>query len=171
MIFLFKVVNTEKMVDGSQRDLSFGLEIGDSKLWSALHTFTIEGEETPQDGDPSNVTATLLSDHTIYQGDGIVYFLTVKFPKGWVNLDVQFEGDGEKFFASNVRVVSQGTVAYIPSTWMVTSKEEGGKVKVCSIRRKFRIEIRKGPHFKCTICYIPRYYLVMLTIQWMKKQL
>lgn len=163
------MVNTEKMVDGSQRDLSFGLEIGDSKLWSALHTFTIEGEETPQDGDPSNVTATLLSDHTILQGDGVVYFLTVKVPKGWVNLDVQFEGDGDKFFASNVRVVSQGTVAYIPSTWMVTSKEEGGKVKVCmysSIRRKFRIA-----HFKCTICYIPRYYLVMLTIQWMKKQL
>ena len=130
------------MVDGSQRDLSFGLEIGDSKLWSALHTFTIEGEETPQDGDPSNVTATLLSDHTIYQGDGVVYFLTVKVPKGWVNLDVEFEGDGDKFFASNVRVVSQGTVAYIPSTWMVTSKEEGGKVKVYSIRRKFRIEIR-----------------------------
>ena len=119
----FQVVNTEKMVDGSERDLSFGLEIGDSKLWSALHTFTIEGEETPTDGDPSSVSATLLSDHTILQGDGVVYFLTIKVPKGWVNLDVEFDG-GDKYFAKNVRVVSQGTVAYIPSTWMVKSIED-----------------------------------------------
>ena len=62
-----------------------------------------------------------------------MYIVDVTVPNGWVNLDVEFEGDGDKFFASNVRVVSQGTVAYIPSTWMVTSKEEGGKVKVCML--------------------------------------
>ena len=110
--------------------MAFGLEIGDKKLWTALHTFTIEGVEEVSDGEPTiaNGSAVLLGDHTIYQGDGVVYFVTAKVATGWVNLDVEVT-DGTDYKAANVRVVSQGTVAYVPAAWMVKSKE-GTKTKV-----------------------------------------
>ena len=47
------MVNTEKIKDGSKRDLAFGLEIGDKKLWTALHTFTIDGIEEVGNDDPT----------------------------------------------------------------------------------------------------------------------
>ena len=50
---IFQVVNTEKIKDGSKRDLAFGLEIGDKKLWTALHTFTIDGIEEVGNDDPT----------------------------------------------------------------------------------------------------------------------
>ena len=110
--------------------MAFGLEIGDKKLWTALHTFTIEGVEEVTDGEPTiaNGSAVLLGDHTIYQGDGVVYFVTAKVATGWVNLDVEVT-DGTDYKAANVRVVSQGTVAYVPAAWMVKSKD-GTKTKV-----------------------------------------
>ena len=53
MMIYFQVVNTEKIKDGSKRDLAFGLEIGDKKLWTALHTFTIDGIEEVGNDDPT----------------------------------------------------------------------------------------------------------------------
>ena len=73
----------------------------------------------------------LLPDHAIFQGDGVIYFVTAKVKQGWVNLDVEVTG-AEGFTAANVRVVSQGTVAYIPSSWMVRSVD-GDTVKVIPI--------------------------------------
>ena len=82
-------------------------------------------------GFPNNIffsSVILLPDHAIFQGDGVIYFVTAKVKQGWVNLDVEVTG-AEGFTAANVRVVSQGTVAYIPSSWMVRSVD-GDTLKV-----------------------------------------
>ena len=104
--------------------------MGDTKLWTALHTFTIEGVEEPGNGNPSNVLAKILSAHTILAGDGVVYFLTVTVPHGWVNLNVEVTGS-DNYKAANLRVVSQGTVAFMPLVWMVKSIE-ANDLNVCT---------------------------------------
>ena len=60
--------------------------------------------------------------------------MTAKVKQGWVNLDVEVTG-AEGFTAANVRVVSQGTVAYIPSSWMVRSVD-GDTLKVKQLGKK-----------------------------------
>ena len=44
------------------RDVAFGLEIGVNKLWTAIHTFTIEDEVAASTGaDPTTVTVRLIT--------------------------------------------------------------------------------------------------------------
>ncbi len=53
------VMNSETVADGISRDLSFGLYIGNSKLWTALHTVAITGTAVPETGNsPSAVTVS-----------------------------------------------------------------------------------------------------------------
>ena len=62
------------------------------------------------------------------QGDAALYQLDVLVPNGWVNLDVEFEG-GDGYKAKNLRVVSTGTVAYVPDVSLV-QKVDGDKILV-----------------------------------------
>ena len=53
-------MNTDHVIDKLARDISIGLQIGETQLWSALETITISGiEEVPDPGDsPTAVTVS-----------------------------------------------------------------------------------------------------------------
>ncbi len=47
-------MNSQTVMEGINRDISFGLYVGDSKLWTAIHTINIVGsaEPDPEKGNP-----------------------------------------------------------------------------------------------------------------------
>ena len=53
-------MNTDHVIDELARDISIGLQIGETQLWSALESITISGvEEVPDPGDsPTAVTVS-----------------------------------------------------------------------------------------------------------------
>ena len=53
-------MNTDHVIDKLARDISIGLQIGETQLWSALESITISGvEEVPDPGDsPTAVTVS-----------------------------------------------------------------------------------------------------------------
>ena len=61
-------------MDGLSRDISLGLQIGETQLWSALEAITISGTEEPDDPAalPKAVTVRISTSN-------ITYFLDVNY--------------------------------------------------------------------------------------------
>lgn len=113
-----QVLNSDTVMPGLSRDLSFGLYIGTTKLWTALHTVTITAPIAITEGAVSAASATIANTGDIEAGDGVAYLVSVTVPPGWVDFDVVVDG-GTDFTAAAVNVVNAGTVAYIPPQWAV----------------------------------------------------
>ena len=52
-----QVINIDTVEVGTKRNMAFGLKIGDTKLWTALHEIQIDAAEaTPTGQSPYNVS-------------------------------------------------------------------------------------------------------------------
>ena len=119
------LMNTDAvaMMDGFTREIAFGIRIGDSKIWTALHEITID--KTPIAGPGGAAGAptvdgnvTLLNDITntggVYAGNAAVFRVTMTAPMGaWTNFDAELTGDHSKgCTAVGVRIVDSGLTGY-----------------------------------------------------------
>ena len=50
------VLNAEYVVEDLEREITLALEIGDTRLWTALENIKIKGVEEPGEGDATSVT-------------------------------------------------------------------------------------------------------------------
>ena len=70
-------MNTDHVIDKLARDISIGLQIGETQLWSALETITISGiEEVPDPGDsPTAVTVSTVRLTEVVPKSGLPFLL------------------------------------------------------------------------------------------------
>ena len=118
------LMNTDAvaMMDGFTREIAFGIRIGDSKIWTALHEITID--KTPiagpggAAGAPTVDGVALHNDITttggVYAGNAAVFRVTMTAPMGaWTNFDAELTGDHSKgCTAVGVRIVDSGLTGY-----------------------------------------------------------
>ena len=68
-------MNTDHVVEGLSRDISLGLQIGETQLWSALEAITISGTEEPDDPAATPKAVTVRISTSI----SIIIFLEVNY--------------------------------------------------------------------------------------------
>ena len=103
-----QILNTNDVAAGIQRYLSFSLQVGDRKLWSALHEVTIldkgttasagsvpAGTVTPRNEFPD-------SNNEVLAGNAAVFLVTLQAPAGWSNFDTKITANAAK--GTNIKV-------------------------------------------------------------------
>ena len=120
------LMNTDAvaMMHGYIREIAFGIRIGQSKIWTALHE--IEIDNTPITGPaPGTVetptvvgNALLYNDISnnggVYAGNAAVFRVEMTAPAGkWTNFDAEMTGDhAKRCTAIGVRIVDSGLTGY-----------------------------------------------------------
>ena len=120
------LMNTDAvaMMHGYIREIAFGIRIGDSKIWTALHEIQID--RTPITGPAAGTVETptlvgnvsLYNDITntggVYAGNAAVFRVEMTALAGkWTNFDAELTGDHAKgCTAIGVRIVDSGLTGY-----------------------------------------------------------
>ena len=118
------LMNTDAvaMMDGYIREIAFGIRIGESKIWTALHEIQIS--KTPISGPSGTVATPTLTSAVLYNditntggicaGNAAVFRVEMTAPKNsWTNFDAELTGDHAKgCTAIGIRIVDSGLTGY-----------------------------------------------------------
>lgn len=118
------LMNTDAvaMMHGYIREIAFGIRIGQSKIWTALHEIEIDSSPISGPGGPGGtptlVSAVLYNDITntggVYAGNAAVFRVEMTAAAdSWTNFDAELTGDHAKGCTSiGVRIVDSGLTGY-----------------------------------------------------------
>ena len=152
------VLNAEYVVEDLEREITLALEIGDTRLWTALENIKIKGVEEPGEGEATSTTvnylykvftrayfynnvsyilkcisiqSTLLNTNgEVKAGDGALYKIEIVVgAESWANIDIVAKGTDD-YPVKNVRLATSGTISYIPPVWLVRNVKEDGEIEV-----------------------------------------
>eukprot|EP00094_Tigriopus_californicus_P011496 TCALIF_11101-PA protein Name:"Protein of unknown function" AED:0.09 eAED:0.09 QI:0/0.77/0.73/0.95/0.48/0.58/46/1495/2737 len=124
------VLNIDSLTNGITRYLSFGLKIGNKKLWSALHEITIQkadpvvNQEVPVLKKVSMIN-NLTSSGKVLAGNSVIFRIEMIANPGWSRFDITLSTNpGSPLEPVGARVIRTGTVAYFPPEWTVTRRTD-----------------------------------------------
>ncbi len=121
------LMNIDNVVEGRKRDLVFGLRVGNSRLWSAVHEIEALAYAAPGgSGTPTHVSTSLFNNVTgseVPDGNAAVFRVTLDVPAGWCDFDTVLTSlSASGVYLADVTIVDSGTVAYIPPNFAVGSQ-------------------------------------------------